>query len=397
MGDEAIVKEMLAKLDEIKPVIERHAIESESDRQLSDEIYDVLLDGGFFAALVPKAFGGQELHPVDALTIWEAVTHVDSAAGWNLQISSAVSTFTSWLSQEGLEEIFYGGPDVVFAGALNPPGPAVRVEGGWRISGRLNIASGCHQATWLAVPIVEVVDDAPQFDPLRENPPNLMSFIPRDEIDIEDTWFTSGMRGTFSADIIVDDVFVPNARVGLVKRLKPEERAAAVQAPLYGTMPWPGILGEACVSIGVAACAVEKLVELALRKSPNYTKKKLKDRAVAQHHAGKARSLVDAARVYLHDSIAVAFEDSQREGHISDDSVQRCQLAACFAAEMSAQAVDLVHEAAGIHGVRIGAGFERHFRDVHALTQHVSKSYNRYEDVGQLMFGMHPEWFAVTL
>ena len=97
------------------------------------------------------------------------------------------------------------------------------------------------------------------------------------------------------------------------------------------------------------------------------------------------------------DSISSAYRDCEDDGIVSDDSVERCQLAACFAAEACADAVDLVHEVVGIHGIKIDAGFERHFRDVHALTQHVSKSYNRYEDVGQLMFGMYPEWFLLTL
>jgi alkylation response protein AidB-like acyl-CoA dehydrogenase len=388
---------LIATVDQVRSTIESYVVQSEAERQLADEIYDTLLDAGFFGALVPKSLGGLELHPVEAYRVWELLARIDSATGWNLQISSAVSTFTSWLSQEGLEEIFYTGPDVVLAGALAPPATAVRVPGGLRITGRLNIASGCHRAQWFAVPLVEVVDDKPQFDPLRENPPNLISFVSRDEIDIEDTWFTSGMRGTFSADVLVDDVFVPNARVGLVKRQQSAARAPAVKGALYGTMPWPGIQGEAIVSVAIAHRAIEKLQELAVRKSPNYTKKMLKDREVAQHHAGKARALIDAARLYLIDSISVAYDDCERDGIISLESVERCQLAACFAAEMSAQAVDLVHEAVGIHGVRLEAGFERHFRDVHTLTQHASKAYSRYEDVGQLMFGMSPEWFLLTL
>ena len=70
------------------------------------------------------------------------------------------------------------------------------------------------------------------------------------------------MRGTFSSDLLVDDVFIPNARVGLVKRLHTVDRAPAVKGPLYGTMPWPGIHGETVVSVAIAHCALEKLLEL---------------------------------------------------------------------------------------------------------------------------------------
>ena len=57
----------------------------------------------------------------------------------------------------------------------------------------------------------------------------------------------------------------------------------------------------------------------------------------------------------------------------------------------------LVHEAAGTAGVRLEAGFERHFRDVHTLTQHGSKSYGRYEAVGRMMYGLPHEWVALAL
>ncbi len=118
---------------------------------------------------------------------------------------------------------------------------------------------------------------------------------------------------------------------------------------------------------------------------------------MAQHHAGRARALVDASRVYLFETISMAYADCERDGIISDESVERCQLAACFSAEACAKAVDLVHEAVGIHGTRLEAGFERHFRDIHTLTQHAARSYARYEDVGKMMFGIHPNWFLLTI
>ena len=32
---------------------------------------------------------------------------------------------------------------------------AVRVEGGWRVTGRVPFGSGCHHARWLAMPAIE--------------------------------------------------------------------------------------------------------------------------------------------------------------------------------------------------------------------------------------------------
>ncbi len=118
---------------------------------------------------------------------------------------------------------------------------------------------------------------------------------------------------------------------------------------------------------------------------------------MVQHHAGKASALVDASRATLYASISNAYREAERHGGLSDASAMQCQLAACFTAEACAQAVDLVHEAAGTSGIRLEHGFERHHRDIHVLTQHGDKSPSRYEDVGKMMFGLPPNILFLRL
>jgi len=387
--------ELLREVARIRPIIEKHADRAEAERALTDAVYDAMLDAGLFRTLVPKAFGGLELHPVEAFRVWEAVARIDSVAGWNLQISASAMAFAAWLPKQGGEEVYAAGPDTIFAGGFFPPGPSVRLDGGWRVTARTPFASGCHRAQWFTVPIVEVPDDESRYDPRVEDPPRIVAYVPRDEVDLIDTWHTVGMRGTFSADVSVDDVFVPDQRVAY---LDPEtERAPAFASPLYGTVPWPGVLGEAIVSIGIAAAAIEKLVDLATRKKPSYSRIPLHSREMAQHHAGRAHGLVDAGRTFIDSAISDAYAQVKREGALSEETKIRCQLAACFGAEASAQAVDLVHEAAGTSAIRLEHGFERHHRDVHVLAQHATKSYSRYEDVGKMLFGLPPTFFLLEL
>ncbi len=389
------VEALLDAVEDVRPVIEECAAETEAERALADPVYDAMLDAGLFRTLAPKAFGGLELHPTDAYQVWEEVARIDSAAGWCLQISSAVSCFGRWLPKAGGEEIFERGPDTLFAGGFHPGGPSIRVEGGWRVTSRTSFASGCHRAAWFFVPVLEVPEDASRFDPKREDAPGIGAYVPRDEVDIIDNWNTSGMRGTFSAEVNVDDVFVPDDRIAFLEgRCEP---APAFAGPLYATVPWPAIHSEATVSLGIARAAIEKLVDLANRKTPGFSRIVLRDREMAQHHAGKASALVDASRATLHASISNAYREGERDGGLSDAAAMQCQLAACFTAEACAQAVDLVHEAAGTSGIRLEHGFERHHRDIHVLTQHGSKSPSRYEDVGKMMFGLPPNILFLRL
>jgi alkylation response protein AidB-like acyl-CoA dehydrogenase len=385
--------DLLREVERIRPTLEECGAQAERERRLPDAAYDAMVDAGLFRMFAPKAYGGSEVHPTVILRVIEAVSRGDSAAGWNVCISGATASFLAWLPKEGGDEVYERGPDTIFAGGFFPPGPSVPVRGGWRVTARTAFASGCQRAQWFAVPIVEVDDESSKYDPHTQDPPHLLAFVPRDEVDVVDTWHTVGMRGTFSADVSVDDVFVPERRVA---RLEPRgERAPAFGGALYGTFPWFGTLAESAVCIGIAESAIVRLVDLAVRKTPRYTRAPLHDRQRAQHNAAKASALVDASRVFLHSAISEAYADAERQRWCSDATRIRCQLAACFGAQSSAEAVDLVHEAAGTSAIRIEHGIERHHRDVHTLTQHVTHSYARYEDVGRLLFGLPPDFFLL--
>lgn len=387
---------LLDEVERLRPIIEEHSGEGEENRQVPLPVYGAMREAGLFRLFAPRAFGGLEVHPTTAYEVFEAVSRVDSSTGWLLQISQAALTVMSWLPQGGLEEIFATGPDQVVASPFFPPGAAVPTAGGYRVTSRASFASGCYAADWIGLPCLIMEGSEPRVDPASGQPVAVMTVFPRHEVDIIDTWDTVGMRGTFSADIAVSDAFVPDHRVGLIRPLV--DLAPAVDTALYRLTPWPGVHGETMVSVGIAGAAIERLRILATEKTPNFNERLLRDREIAQHHIAKARALVDASRLYLHDSATKAMQAAEaREIPLDPDLRYQLQLAACLAAEQCAEAVDLVHEAVGTTGIRNGAGFERHFRDVHVLTQHASKNVQRYEDVGKMMYGLPQAWFALNL
>ena len=387
--------DLLGEVERIRPVLEDFAEQAETERRLPDAVYDAMIDAGLFRMLAPAAFGGLELHPLQYYPVIEAVARIDSAAGWNLNQSAAIATVAAWLPEEGGRELYARGPDPVVAGGFYPPALAVRVDGGWRVTGRNAFASGCHRAQWFGVPLREVSEDESRFDPDTENPPPFVALVPRDEVDILDTWYTVGMRGSFSAEVQLDDVFVPDHRVAF---LGPgHAKAPAFGGALYSLWPWVGVHGQALCAVGIARAAIETLVDLGTRKRPSYGRQELGGREVAQRQVARATALVDAGRAYLSQSISEAFEEAERNGRAGEASVVRCQLAASYATEASAEAVGLVREASGTTSIRIGHGIERHQRDVLVLTTHAYMSSARYEDVGKMLFGQPPDFWVFEL
>jgi alkylation response protein AidB-like acyl-CoA dehydrogenase len=157
--------------------------------------------------------------------------------------------------------------------------------------------------------------------------------------------------------------------------------------------PWASIVGEATVSVGVAAAAVDAAVHLCKTKTPAYQGTALRDQQLAQFLMGKARARVEASRDTLTRAVEFAYEDVERSGMLlSPEAKIRSQLAVCFAAEACAEAVRFVNDVVGTSSIRIGQPFERHFRDAHTLLQHSDKSSPRYASAGRLIFGLDNDW-----
>ena len=384
------VSDLLGQVERLRPLIQEHTASADANRQLSAAVYDAMYDAGLFGMQAPKAYGGLDLHPTQTMQVLEAVARIDSAAAWNLSMNQAIPAYAAWLSAEGAQEIYADGPTTM-AGALNPPAAATRVDGGWRITGQVPFGSGCHNAKWLAMPAVEMDGDQPKVDPATGQPTPFGAFFPRTDAKILDTWHTMGMRGTGSTDYAVEDLFVPD-RLTVAGRPAPEP-GPGFEGPLYRIWPFSAILGEATVSVGVAAAAVDAAVELCRTKTPAYNATPLREQQLAQFQMAKAKARVEASRDTLCRAAEAAYDDVTASGKLlSVDAKIRLQLAVCFAAEACAEAVRWVNDAVGTSAIHLSQPFERHFRDAHVLMQHSSKSSARYGSAGRLMFGLENDW-----
>jgi alkylation response protein AidB-like acyl-CoA dehydrogenase len=233
--------------------------------------------------------------------------------------------------------------------------------------------------------------DHPKVDPATGRPAPFGVFFPRTAAKILDTWHTLGMRGTGSTDYAVQDLFVPDRLTAPVAPLT--HPAPGFEGPLFRMWPWTAIFGEATVSVGVAAAAVDAAVQLCKTKTPAYNATPLREQQLAQFQMGKAKARVEASRDTLYRAAEAGYDDVARSGALlSTEAKIRLQLAVCFAAEACAEAIRFVNDATGASSFRQEQPFERHFRDAHVLLQHSSKSSPRYGSAGRLMFGLDNDW-----
>ncbi|HVN27220.1 MAG TPA: acyl-CoA dehydrogenase family protein, partial [Candidatus Binataceae bacterium] len=262
-GLSADARPYLDKIHQLAPLIREHADRAEREAQMTREVALAMRDAGLFRILLPRPMGGGEVTIPDLLRLIEETSRIDASAGWNFAICSGGPVFGQYLSRTGFEKIF-GDPNAIGAGSLNPmTSRAVRVDGGWRFSGKATNASGSGHSTWLTVAALILKDGAPQF--VDGAPMLIAGSFPTSQARILNTWSTSGMRGTGSNDCVFEDVFVPDGYTFDWFNAKSDWQTGA-----FATIPFALQIGGnlAAVVIGTAGHALDALDELARSKVP---------------------------------------------------------------------------------------------------------------------------------
>src|SRR6185436_15869646 len=125
-------------------------------------------------------------------------------------------------------------------------------------------------------------------------------FYPKSSVRIVDTWNVSGMRGTGSHDIEVEDLFVPEEHT-----FSALDRRARVTGPMNRMHGFDlAGCGFCCVGLGVARAAIDAFVELAQVKVPRSSAELLRDRAIVQARIGEAEAILRSGRALLFDIVS---------------------------------------------------------------------------------------------
>ena len=222
----------------------------------------------------------------------EEISKVDGSVGWCTMIASSESLLSGWLHKDIARTMFGQPPDVRLAGSLRPEGRAYPVDGGYRIRGRWDFASGIHHANWLLCTCTTMDGDAPRQTPTGV--PEIRSMlIPVDKATIVDTWSVVGMCGTGSHDFIVDDVFVPASHS--FSLAEPPQAPGPLYHPcLLFVVLWTGTVANA---LGIARGAMDAFIALASQAGSTSSPTLLRDRTLVQTQVAEAEAILGADHV----------------------------------------------------------------------------------------------------
>jgi alkylation response protein AidB-like acyl-CoA dehydrogenase len=286
----------------------------------------------------------------------------------------------AFLPEAGARDVFGGGQ--LNAGSIVPRGKAVPVEGGYRVTGRWPLASGCQHAAWLGGNCLVFEGDTPRMSP-HGMPDFTLAFVPIDQCQIIDTWNATGMRGTGSHDYAVEDVFVPAHRTFPLF-----EAQSHVAGPLFKIrLEMIFLTALATVGLGIARSAIDSFVALAKEKTPTLSQTGLATRPTIHAEVARVEALLQSARAYLYEVAAEMMTAATEEGVVTEELEIRRRLASTHAAEACEEVVDRMYRLGGSTSVQAGHALDRALRDIHTVNQHLAVSPVWWEKTGQAYFG----------
>ena len=310
----------LARARALQPRIAARAEEMEGARRLPADLAAEMAKAGLFRIAMPKSLGGDELPPADVVRVIEAVAEADGSAGWCVMIGSTTMVSLAYLPH-GVAADMAADPDMITGGVFAPMGKAV-VEGDhYRVSGRWSWASGSANCRWLFGGCVVHEGGAPRM--LAGGKPDArMMVMPREQVELIDSWHAAGLKGTGSGDMAVKDLMVPlDHSVSLVAD-PPVETGPLYLFPVFGLLA----LGIAGAASGNARAALEAVKAGLSARKPSGSSRSAAERATVQVEVAKAEALLCGARALLFETLEGAWETACATGEVPLESRARLRL-----------------------------------------------------------------------
>ncbi len=354
---------------ELAPITER-------ERRLGDELLEELRGSGLMRAGAPATLGALQAPPAVTLACAERVARGDASAGWCVSIAATSSLLSAYLPPQAAEEIF-GDENAVAAGVWAPRGLGKPVDGGVRVSGTWSFCSGITHSDYLfAGYIVEGEQQASGGPVVR------VAGMPRSELEVTDSWHTSGLRGTGSHDVIATDLLVPDEHT--LSLSAPTVDAALYRFPVFGFFA----LSIAAAALGNARGAIDDLIALAAVKSSLGSTRKLAERTPTQAAVAQSEAALRAARALYYEAIEEAWVAAQEPEPVPAPERMGLRLAATHAVRTAAEVAWTMYDLGGGTAIYNDSPLQRRFRDAHTATAHFQVNAASFELPGRLLLDL---------
>jgi 3-hydroxy-9,10-secoandrosta-1,3,5(10)-triene-9,17-dione monooxygenase len=381
---------MIARANGLVPRLRERASRTEELRRLPPETERDLHEAGLFRVVQPKRVGGSEFDYVALVDCADAIGQADASVAWNFANLASHHWMLGMFDRRAQDLIWNKDPDVLIASSfIFPAGRARKVDGGYVLRGSWPFSSGVESCEWNMLASVVSSDDEADGVQYR------IFLINKSDYEIRDTWNATGLRGTGSNDVDVNDAFVAEPMTVAVSDLAggPTPGSAINPNALYA-LPvfslFPYVLSG--VALGNAQACLDDYVELTRHRASTYNRAKLGDLQSTQIKIAEASAKIDAARLIMRSTCVEAMADARR-GHIPDIAAKtKLRRDGAYSVNLCTEAVSLLFSASGARGLFTSGALQRQFRDAHAINSHLAFNFDAAgTNYGRVALGLPSE------
>ncbi len=357
---------------------------SDLQRRVDDSAIEAMHRAGLARLLTPKRYGGHEMAPSAMIQTCIITATACSAASWVHMVCGAHTFVVARFSDACRDEVFGDDPDVLIPGTLAPQGSVSRDGDGWRLNGRWQFGSGVDHGPWLLLGALGEKDDA------GGRLPPLHVVVPTADIQVDDTWFTLGMRGSGSKDLVAEDVFVPAHRAMPTVPLFMGTFEGDVE-PLYRLPVMGGLASMLAGSVlGMAEAGLAQFTDVTKVRREIYAGAKKAEKVGMQMRVAEAGGELASAR-RLVEANCVLLDGALAANEPPVDLKDRVQIRwnAAYAVELCRRATERIFAAAGAHAIYDDHPLQRLHRDINTASHHAIADFDGVAELkGRVELGL---------
>jgi 3-hydroxy-9,10-secoandrosta-1,3,5(10)-triene-9,17-dione monooxygenase len=357
--------------------------ESESERCLSGRAVTLLREAGLTRIMSPAAYGGDQSSPRALVEAERVVAHGSAAASWVLMVCGAHTFMAGRLPREGQDEVFGVDAGVLIPGVPSSQGTCQRADGGYVLNGRWPFCSGVDHGAWVMLGSRGTRNDA------GEPTPGMLVVLPKADVTVDDTWYTLGMRGTGSKDVVLDDAFVPRHRAVRVSDawlgIVPD-----VEIPLY-RLPVGATLATMLLGtiVGMSEHGLQLFVEQASTRADAYSGEPKSQRAGIQHRVAEASAEIAHAWSLATRNCDLLEAAMEHDPPMASAARAEVRWNAAYGAELCRRAADRLYAAAGAKANHDANTLQAVFRDINTSTHHAMLDFDTTLEMwGKVLLGV---------
>jgi 3-hydroxy-9,10-secoandrosta-1,3,5(10)-triene-9,17-dione monooxygenase len=355
--------ELVARAEALLPGLHERARVAEQSRRLSDDTVREFRAAEFHKILQPRRFGGFELGFDTAAEVIRTLATACGSSGWVANLFIVHNWQIGLFPIQAQEEYWADGSDQLCSTASFATHSEMKeVDGGFRLSGRWKFSSGCDFAGWFII--------------LKPSPTCMdWLLVPRSDLDIVDDWFVSGLSGTGSKDLILDDVFVPEHRrlpiMDLATGNTPGGKAHGI--PL-ARLPFvlPAVWGIPPALVGMANGMAEAVRRTLIGKKALFSGELQAERVANQMKLTEALTDIHAAELIMRHRLTELMRWGEAGAPPSTLDALSSQRDASYVSRLMGKVANNLALMSGATSINLSNPIQRYQRDINAGVTHVS-------------------------